>query len=81
MNKTHPTQVSRLYAAWRKAILVRSDFFFAHENAWTAEINLQYRILSNRVDRLWAEYLAARTGRTPEQVEASINDAIHSARD
>jgi hypothetical protein len=81
MNNTQTTQVHALYVSWRKAILVRSDFFFAHESAWTPEINLQYRILSNRADRLWAEYLAARTGRTPEQIEASINDAIHSARD
>ena len=81
MNKTQTAQVSDLYAAWREASTTRLDFYSANEKAWTAEINLQYRILSNRADRLWAEYLAARTGRTPEQVEASINDAIHSARD
>jgi uncharacterized protein YfaS (alpha-2-macroglobulin family) len=78
---TAPSPASVAYAAWREASQARTAFHQANERNWTDEVNTTYWEMSEHTDNLWHTYLSIRTGKSVSEVSASINEAIHSARD
>ena len=69
------------YTAWHNASTARQDFFFEHSNNWTDEVAVTYRALADEADRLFLVWRVESTDCTLEEVEAAINERIHSARD
>ena len=67
--------------AWRQASAAAMDFWNKHSANWSDQVDAQYRALADARDRLFVKRQAILSGRSASQVEASINDNIHSARD
>ena len=75
------SHLSELFETWRKASNECSAFHVKHEKAWTPEINHVYAELHDKSEKAWVRYVAARTNSTLEEVEAAINESMHSRYD
>ena len=69
------------YTAWSEASKARQDFYTANVNNWTNDVAKVYTRMCLDCDRLFLDWRVESTNRTLEEVEAAINDSIHSSRD
>ena len=79
MTTTKETQA--LYWKWVDANKTKTEFWTENYKKWDDEVDATYKSLNSFAEDCFCEWVAAKSGKTAEQVAHEINEKIHSARD
>jgi hypothetical protein len=75
------TETQVLYRKWLDATNAKTEFWTENYKNWGEEVDKTYHTLNTLAETCYYEWLAAKTGKTVEQVAYGINEKIHSRFD